>query len=90
MFKEMKIGSRIYIGFGLQLLLLAGVSCFTISRMTILSSLTSKMVSLRVGKGVATATPSPLSQWGQFSIFTSMTLSVTGRPHIDCPFRGVS
>ena len=45
-----------------------------------------------VGKGEAgsPASPSPLSQWGQFPIFTGVTLSVTGRPQRDCPLRGAS
>jgi hypothetical protein len=43
----------------------------------------------REGKGEAVATPSPLSQWGQFPIFTGVTVSVTGRPLYDCPKRGV-
>src|SRR2546422_233464 len=43
----------------------------------------------REGKGEAVATPSPLSQWGRFPIFTGVTVSVTGRPPNDCPGRGV-
>jgi hypothetical protein len=34
------------------------------------------------------ATPSPLSQWGQFPIFTGMRLSRSGRPHPRCRVRG--
>jgi hypothetical protein len=37
------------------------------------------------GKGQAYASPSPLSQWGQFPIFTGVRLSRTGRPPRDCP-----
>nr|VFK42343.1 MAG: hypothetical protein BECKSD772F_GA0070984_112012 [Candidatus Kentron sp. SD]VFK48222.1 MAG: hypothetical protein BECKSD772E_GA0070983_111712 [Candidatus Kentron sp. SD] len=41
-----------------------------------------------VGKGEAKATPSPLSQWGQFPIFTGVRLSRTGRLPGDSPSRG--
>nr|VFK42074.1 MAG: hypothetical protein BECKSD772F_GA0070984_111220 [Candidatus Kentron sp. SD]VFK47952.1 MAG: hypothetical protein BECKSD772E_GA0070983_110920 [Candidatus Kentron sp. SD] len=34
------------------------------------------------------ATPSPLSQWGQFPIFTGVRLSRTGRLPCDSPSRG--
>ena len=44
---------------------------------------------MSVGKREAVATPSPLSQWGQFPIFTGVCLSYTGRPPRQCPFRGV-
>ncbi len=40
------------------------------------------------GKGVACATPSPLSQWGQFPIFTGVRLSRTGRSRGNRPRRG--
>jgi hypothetical protein len=39
-----------------------------------------------VGKGEAEgATPSPLSRWSQFSIFTGVRLSRSGRPQKQCP-----
>ena len=42
-----------------------------------------------VGKGQAVASPSPLSPWGHFPIFTGVCLSHTGRPPRPCPLRGV-
>ena len=44
--------------------------------------------SVQVGKGVAFATPSPLSRWGRFPIFTGVPFSGTGRPRGNCPRRG--
>nr|VFK44036.1 MAG: hypothetical protein BECKSD772F_GA0070984_11645 [Candidatus Kentron sp. SD]VFK49421.1 MAG: hypothetical protein BECKSD772E_GA0070983_11784 [Candidatus Kentron sp. SD] len=46
------------------------------------------LLALVVGKGEAKATPSPLSQWGQFPIFTGVRLSRTGRLPGDSPSRG--
>ena len=42
-----------------------------------------------VGKGQVVTSPSPLSPWGQFPIFTGVRISHTGRPQRYCPLRGV-
>ena len=42
----------------------------------------------QVGKGEGHSSPSPLSQEGQFPLFTGEPLSGTGRPHDACPLRG--
>ena len=42
----------------------------------------------RLGKGEGHSSPSPLSQWGQFPIFTGKSLSGTGRRRSCCPSGG--
>ena len=41
-----------------------------------------------MSKGEGHSSPSPLSQEGQFPLFTGEPLSGTGRPHCDCPAGG--
>ena len=43
---------------------------------------------MKVGKGEGHSSPSPLSGWGQFPIFTGEPLSGTGRPHEHGPHEG--
>src|SRR5579862_1400013 len=44
----------------------------------------------QVGKGEGHSSPSPLSRWGQFPIFTGEPLSGTGRRHSRCPESGAT